>query len=46
MDLENADQLYDLSRDPAEAQNRWSGEPEVVARLRSLLDDSRKQPRS
>ena len=45
-DLENADQLYDLSRDPAEAQNRWAEEPEVVARLRSLLDAVRKQPRS
>lgn len=31
-------QLYDLSRDPAETNNQQATRPEVVARLRALLD--------
>jgi len=45
-DLENQNQLYDLQSDPSETQNRYDLEPEVVVRLRSLLDTVRKQPGS
>jgi arylsulfatase A-like enzyme len=40
---ENTNQLYDLSSDPAETRNRWEEEPEVVSRLRKLLERTRKQ---
>jgi arylsulfatase A-like enzyme len=32
-------QLYNLKRDPAETQNVWEDNPEVVARLGALLQD-------
>jgi len=36
-------QLYDLIADPAESDNRFNDEPEVVARLMSILERSRGQ---
>ena len=35
-------QLYDLSRDPGEKENRVAAEPEKVAELRALLEKSRR----
>ena len=35
--------LYDLIADPAESDNRFNDEPEVVARLMSILERSRGQ---
>ncbi len=39
-------QLYNLKDDPMESQNLYSGHPEVVARLTSLLDRYREEGRS
>jgi len=43
---EPAGQLYNLERDPAEAQNVWTEHPEVVARLGGLLQDLKESGRS
>ena len=40
---ENNNQLYDLSSDPTETQNRWEDQPEIVLRLRRLLESTQKQ---
>lgn len=37
-------QLYDLAADPAESNNVWSQHPDVVARLKSRLQDFAPQP--
>jgi arylsulfatase A-like enzyme len=39
-------QLYDLVADPGETSNRFDAQPEVVARLESLLDQYRESGRS
>jgi len=41
-----AGQLYDLVADPAESDNRFRAEPEVVARLRARLEAVRRDGRS
>ncbi len=40
---ENNNQLYDLSSDPSETQNRWEEQPEIVSRLERLLESTRGQ---
>ncbi len=37
-------QLYNLEDDPGETKNVWQDHPEVVKRLKTLLDNYRKQP--
>lgn len=39
-------QLYNLAKDPAEADNVWSKHPEIVRRLTALLDRYKKQGHS
>jgi hypothetical protein len=39
-------QLYDLDADPRETKNVWQEHPEVVRRLRKLLDQYRRSGRS
>jgi len=39
-------QLYDLAKDPHEQRNLWADQPEVVARLRALLERYRDEKRS
>jgi hypothetical protein len=36
-------QLYNLRADPAESENLWEKQPEVVARLTALLEKYRRQ---
>ena len=43
---EAAGQLFDLQTDPAELRDVYSGHPEIVARLRRLLDSYQKSGRS
>lgn len=39
-------ELYDLRADPAERNNLWGGEPEVVRRLRRVVADARRAGRA
>jgi arylsulfatase A len=39
-------QLYNLTHDPAEQQNLWSQEPEIVTRLTALLEQYKSEGRS
>jgi hypothetical protein len=35
--------LYDLERDPGETNNLWLHRPDVVARLKKVLDGERRE---
>ena len=39
-------QLYDISKDPAEAHDLWENEPDIVARLSELLESYKRSGRS
>ncbi|MEM6883996.1 MAG: arylsulfatase [Verrucomicrobiota bacterium] len=41
-----AGQLYDMQEDPEEKNNLWNEHPEIVARIRSLLDGYQSEGRS
>jgi arylsulfatase A-like enzyme len=43
---EPAGELYDLSNDPAETNNLYGSRPEIVARLRELLDAAKSRGRT
>jgi hypothetical protein len=39
-------QLYNLAQDPGETNNLSAGHPRIVARLKALLEESKKAGRS
>lgn len=45
-DPEAAGQLYDLEKDPGETTNLYSKHPEIVKRLKEMLEESKKSGRS